>query len=91
MEFQKHIGCGTFGEVFLTKCQRSDGVGSENVVVKRILEELRKEFQHLVADDTTWSRFNQEQRMKRLATFLKTGMDGKKKKNPYQNLRLPIL
>lgn len=39
---------------------------------------VRKEFEHLVVDDTTWGRLTQEQRMRRLTTFLKTSMGGKK-------------
>lgn len=39
---------------------------------------VRKEFEHLVVDDATWGRLTQEQRMRRLTTFLKISMGGKK-------------
>ena len=40
--------------------------------------EVRQEFQHLMADDKTWSKMSHEQLMAKVEKYVKSGMDAKK-------------
>lgn len=49
----------------------------DRAVLGKGLYQVRDSFGHLIVDDIMWGQLTHDQRMRKLSTFLKTGIDDK--------------